>query len=179
MKRCLNMQLSPRLRLRKELMMSYRVVAISDEIAREVRTTLKSPKYGHPAHVEVATGYGPCRSCLQTFVEGEDERILFTYDSFAGVEGTPSPGPVFIHRAECQRFETAGFPQTLRLLPLLLEGYGRGSWRLFQEPIVNGVNGDLDTVIDRILAHSAVEYIQVRNAEAGCFMARIERAPSS
>ena len=155
--------------------MSYLVVAISDEVAHQVRTTLKSPQYGHPAHVEVASGYGPCRSCLQTFVEGQDERILFTYDSFTGVEGVPSPGPVFIHRAECNRFEAAGFPAKLHPLPLLLEGYGRGSWRLSQEPVVNG---DVDAIIDRLFAHPAVEYIQVRNAEAGCFMARIERADS-
>jgi hypothetical protein len=156
--------------------MQYQIVAISNEIARLVRTTLKSPKYGHPAHVEVASGYGPCRSCLQTFVEGQDERILFTYDSFTGVDGLPSPGPVFIHRGECKRFEAAGFPPKLRSLPLMLEGYGRGSWRLLQEPVVNG---DVDTVVDRLLAYPAVEYIQVRNAEAGCFMARIERAPST
>ena len=159
--------------------MRYLVVAIADEIAREVRTTLKSPGYGHPAHVQVASGYGPCRSCLQTFVEGEDERILFTYDSFAGLEGLPSPGPVFIHRAECQRFEAAGFPPKLRPLPLVLEGYGRAGWRLSQEAILNNVNSDVDTVIDRLFAHPAVEYIQVRNAEAGCFISRIERAPAS
>lgn len=156
--------------------MRYQVVAISDEIAQEVRTTLKSPRYGHPAHVEAASGYGPCRSCLQTFVEGEDERILFTYDSFTGLEGPPSPGPVFIHRAECTRFDSVGFPPKLRPLPMLLEGYGRAGWRLSQESIGNG---DVDTAIDRIFSHSAVEYIQVRNAEAGCFMARIERAQSS
>lgn len=159
--------------------MQYQVVAISGEIAQEVRTTLKSPRYGHPAHVEVASGYGPCRSCLQTFVESEDERILFTYDSFAGLEGPPSPGPVFIHRAQCKRFDSVGFPPQMRPLPLLLEGYGRAGWRLLQESIGTDANNDVDTIIDRIFAHPAVEYIQVRNAEAGCFMARIERGPSS
>ena len=156
--------------------MQYQVVAISDEIARQVRTTLKSPQYGHPAHVEVASGYGPCRSCLQTFVEGQEERILFTYDSFTGVEGLPSPGPIFIHLEECKRFEAAGFPEKLRTLPLVLEGYGRGSWRLLQESVDNG---EVDAPIDRLFSHPAVEYIQMRNAEAGCFMARIERTPCS
>ncbi len=59
-------------------MTSYRVIAIPEQIAQHVRATLKSPQYGHPAHVEVAKGYGPCRSCLQTFHTGEEQRILFT-----------------------------------------------------------------------------------------------------
>jgi hypothetical protein len=155
--------------------MQYRVIAISEEVARQVRATLKSPKYGHPAHVEVANGYGPCRSCLQTFAEGRDERILFTHDAFEGVEGLPSPGPIFIHRAQCERFEASGFPPDLRRLPLALEGYGRGSWRLLQEVVADG---EVDAAIDRLFEQPAVEYIQVRNAEAGCFMARIDRLPS-
>ncbi len=156
--------------------MPYQVVAISEDVARQVRTTLKSPQYGHPAHGEVAGGYGPCCYCLQTFVEGQEERILFTYNPFSEVGGLPAPGPVFIHREECKRFEGAGFPPKLRPLPLMLEGYGRGSWRFLQEPVVNG---DIDAVIDRLFAYAAVEYIQVRNAEAGCFVALIERASSS
>ena len=155
--------------------MEYQVVAISEEVARLVRETLKSPRYGHPAHVEVANGYGPCRLCLQTFAEGQDERILFTYNAFEGVKGLPSPGPIFIHRAPCQRFEAAGFPPDLRRLPLVLEGYGRGSWLLLQEVVAND---DVDLAIKKLFAQPAVEYIQLRNAEAGCFMARIERIPS-
>ena len=156
--------------------MPYQVVAISEDVACQVRTTLKSPQYGHPAHVEVAAGYGPCRYCLQTFVEGQEERILFTYNPFSEVGGLPAPGPVFIHREECKRFEGAGFLPKLRPLPLMLEGYGRGSWRFLQEPVVNG---GIDAVIDRLFVYAAVEYIQVRNAEAGCFVALIERASSS
>ena len=59
-------------------MQSYRVVAIGDRIANAVRKTLRSPGYGHPAHPEVATGYGPCRRCLKSFAIGDERRILFT-----------------------------------------------------------------------------------------------------
>src|SRR5947208_9413526 len=78
----------------------YRVTGIPEPLARAVRTSLASPQYGHPAHLEVATGYGPCRLCLDTFREGEEERILFTYQPFTDPEALPAPGPVFIHRAE-------------------------------------------------------------------------------
>lgn len=44
----------------------YRVHGIPLAVATTVRDTLRAPQYGHPAPVEVATGYGPCRLCLQT-----------------------------------------------------------------------------------------------------------------
>ncbi len=107
-------------------MPTFRVVPIPDDVAAEVRRTLKAPGYGHPAHVEVAAGYGPCRACLRTFREGAEERVLFTWDAFAGVDGYPSPGPVFIHRDACEMWSGDGFPPELRPLPLMLEGYGAG-----------------------------------------------------
>jgi hypothetical protein len=151
----------------------YHVVAIPEELADQVRATLKSPQYGHPAHVEVATGYGPCRSCLRTFQEGEEERILFTYNPFAGLDAYPSPGPVFIHREGCPRYEEAGFPEGIRRLPLTLEAYGRGRWLVTRESVAGG---DVDGAVARLFAHPAVEYVHVRNTEAGCYIARIERA---
>jgi hypothetical protein len=38
--------------------MSYRIVPISPGIAAFVRTHLRAPQYGHPATVELASGYG-------------------------------------------------------------------------------------------------------------------------
>ena len=89
-------------------MQSYRVVALGDRTADIVRKTRLSPGYGHPAHAEVATGYGPCRQCLRTFSVGSDRRILFTYDPFFGREKLPLPGPVFIHEEYCERYPENG-----------------------------------------------------------------------
>jgi len=154
-------------------MLPYRVIAIPQEIAQQTRATLKSPQYGHPAHVEVAKGYGPCRSCLQTFRTGEEKRILFTYNPFAGLDPYPSPGPIFIHENDCSAYDARGFPNALRELPLILEGMGRGRWLITREQVVRN---NVDEVIGRLFALPAVEYIHVRNAEAGCFIAHIERA---
>lgn len=38
--------------------MKFRIVPLAEEIAEEVRRTLAAPGYGHPAHRELATGYG-------------------------------------------------------------------------------------------------------------------------
>lgn len=152
--------------------MHYQVIAIPEPLAEKVRNTLKAPGYGHPAHIEVATGYGPCRSCLRTFETGQEERILFTYDPFRGLDSYPSPGPVFIHREACARYEAGGFPPELRELPLTLEGYGPDRWIVAREKVVDG---DVEAGILRLLSQTGVEYIHVRNTEAGCYIARIER----
>jgi hypothetical protein len=154
-------------------MNSYRVIAIPEKVSHKVRTILKAPGYGHPAHVEVATGYGPCRACLRKFREGDEERVLFTYDPFHGLDSYPSPGPVFIHREDCPRFDGEGFPPELRDLPLTLEAYGPERWIVARERVTDG---EVDAAIGRLLAHEGVGYLHVRNTEAGCYIARVERA---
>lgn len=154
-------------------MASFRVTGIPASLSQQVRTTLKSPQYGHPAHVETATGYGPCRSCLATFAEGEEDRILFTYNPFAGQDSYPSPGPVFIHREECPIWEAETFPPTLRGLPMTFEGYGDDRWIVARERVANG---EVESAIEQLFADPAVRYIHVRNTQAGCFIARVERA---
>lgn len=154
-------------------MAAFRVIPISNEVAAGVRATLRAPKYGHPAHVEVAAGYGPCRACLRTFREGEEERVLFTWDAFHGVEAYPSPGPVFIHREPCAAWAGDGFPPEIAALPLMLEGYGAGRRPVAREPVHDGQAGP---AVERLLANPAVAYLHVRNAEAGCYIARVERA---
>lgn len=153
-------------------MVSFRVVGIPDDLARQTRATLKSPQYGHPAQVAVATGYGPCRSCLATFEKGKEERILFTYDPFAGLDPYPSPGPIFIHRDECPTWDAGSFPPELRDLPLTFEGYGAERWIVARE---RPAGEDVEAVIERLFANPEVRYIHVRNTEAGCFIAQVER----
>ncbi len=152
---------------------SYRIVAIPDAVADAVRTTGLSPRYGHPAHAEVAKGYGPCRQCLRDFAVGRERRILFTYDAFADTEPLPLPGPVFIHEESCRRYaEDAGFPPDLRSHALTLEAYGRGRRLRAQEH----VTGEIEPVLERLLARPDVDYIHVRDTGAGCYDCRIERA---
>src|SRR3981189_2098431 len=107
-------------------MLPIRIVAIPTEVAEAVRATLRAPVYGFPAHAELATDAAPCRHCLRTFVVGEDHRILFTYDRFAGVESLPQPGPVYVHADACRRYlEHGGFPEELRGSPRTVGAYPR------------------------------------------------------
>src|SRR5687768_16713009 len=134
----------------------FRTIAMSPEIAREARESGRAPSYGHPTHREPAKGYGPCRLCLETFRVHEEDRLLFTYDPFAGLDEYPSPGPVFIHADGCEPFaEADGFPESLRALPLTLEGYGTGRWLVARERVTGG---NVEGAAERLFAHSAVDY---------------------
>ncbi len=155
-------------------MNEYRVVAIPTSIAEAVRATLQAPRYGHPAHTDVATGHGPCRHCLRSFVIGAERRILFTHDPFEGLEGLPLPGPVFIHAEPCERYpEGAGFPADLRAHPLTLNGYARGRRLRAQEYVENE---RLDATVERLFEDPGVAYVHVRDTRAGCYDLRLDRA---
>jgi len=151
---------------------SFNVVAIPAEIAEKVRSTAISPQYGHPAGTSVATGYGPCRSCLKTFETGKDERILLTYNPFEGRAELPLPGPIFIHKENCVRYSGDVFPPELRGLPILFEAFSAGGEMLQR---VRATDETIELKIEELFALPDAEYIYVRNAEAGCFMALIER----
>jgi len=154
-------------------MQQYRVVAVGSPITDIVRRTLKAPGYGHPAHVEVAAGYGPCRQCLRDFAVGQERRILFTYDPFYEKESLPLPGPVFIHETECEPYpEDGGFPSDLRARPLTLNAYAAGR-RLVAQKYVS--NGDIEPQLELLLEDGEVSYIHVRDTVAGCYDFRIER----
>jgi hypothetical protein len=155
-------------------MTPFRTMAIPTALADKVRRTRVSPGYGHPAHAEVATGYGPCRHCLRTFEIGVDKRVLFTLDPFHGLEPLPLPGPVFIHEEECPRFgEGDGFPADLLPHALSLEAYARGRKLVAVEHLPGT---EAPEAAERLLRRPEVDYVHVRDTKAGCYDFRIERA---
>lgn len=153
---------------------AFRYIALPTSVAEAVRTTRVSPRYGHPAHIELATGYGPCRHCLRTFEIGRDRRILFTYDPFEGIESLPLPGPVFIHAEACERHpESGAFPEDLRAHPHTLNAYGPGRRLIAQSYVTDGV---IEAALDRLFTNRDVAYVHVRDTAAGCYDFRVERA---
>jgi hypothetical protein len=154
-------------------MQAFRYSGIPAALADEARRTQRSPQYGHPAHRERAGGSGPCRLCLRTFAIGEEDRLLFTYQPFSEEGSLPAPGPVFIHPEPCERFSASTLPPDFRTLPLVIEGFRRGGKLAIQTRV--GAE-DAEAVVARVFAERGVEYAHIRNGEAGCFMARIDRA---
>lgn len=153
--------------------MTFIVRGVSQEIADEVRRTRRAPGYGHPAHHEIAGGTGPCRCCLRTFVPGVDERLLFTYRPDGDDTTLMAPGPVFIHATRCEAYAGAGFPEGLRSLPLAFEARAGGS----RVPGLSRADGSAaEREIASLLSRGDTGWLHLRHAEAGCFIARVDRA---
>ena len=150
----------------------FRYSGISEAVASEARQTLRSPQYGHPAHREVARGYGPCRLCLHTFSIDQEDRLLFTYQPFLEAGSLPAPGPVFVHAEPCERYDALAFPPDFRELPLVVEGF-RANGTLVVQHRVEAESPE--QVVARTFASADVAFAHLRNGEAGCYMARIER----
>ena len=154
-------------------MNSFQVVAIPTEIAESVRKTGKAPKYGFPAHKEIAAGRAPCRHCLRLIRVHEEELYLFTYDAFSELGVPPLPGPVYIHADVCERSDGAdSIPEEYRGRLLTLLAYGSDR-KLIEERRLTGGNEDEEA--KRLFAHPDVQYVQVRSTEAGCYLFRLER----
>jgi hypothetical protein len=154
-------------------MCTCKVVAIPTKIAEQVRATMRSPGYGHPAHREVAKGYGPCRHCLRDFKTGEEERILFTYDPFHELGVQALPGPVFVHAEACERYpENGGFPADLLARVLTLDVYGHRRQLMAEEHVTKE---ELAARVENFWNTDGVEYIHVRDRSAGCYDLRLER----
>jgi hypothetical protein len=153
--------------------MNFTVIPIQPDVTSHVREHCRDPVWGHQTTTQLATGFGPCRSCLRTFREGEEERTLFTHDSYAGISDHTQPGPVFVHAEACEPYASDGFPPELRDLSLTFEAIAPGPRVLAVERIAGG---DVEAVIERLLATPGVEHVNVRNTEAGCFVARVDPA---
>ena len=154
-------------------MSEFRMIAISSELAEQVRETKLSPGYGHPVTAKVATGHGPCRHCLRPFAVGQDVRMLFTLNPFDGVAPIPQPGPVFIHEAQCERYdERAGYPAELLPFDAVLDGYDEEQLVRRREAVTDGSQ---EAVIREMMSDPLVRYVMVRDGKAGCFDLRVER----
>ncbi|HEU5135519.1 MAG TPA: DUF1203 domain-containing protein [Steroidobacteraceae bacterium] len=153
--------------------MQYIIRGIPQDVADEVRRTRLSPGYGHPAHLEIAGGTGPCRCCLRPFVPGKDRRLLFTYRPHADSASLMAPGPVFIHAEHCDAFSGEGFPEGLRTLPLAFEARASGS-RVIELSVRHDVPAEAQMNV--LFQELSAQWLHLRHAEAGCYIARVDRA---
>src|SRR5262245_42971998 len=152
--------------------MRFTIRGIPQEIADEVRHTRRSPGYGHPAHEEIAAGTGPCRCCLQPFVAGRDRRLLFTWRPQGDSTSLMAPGPIFIHAEHCAAYHGSVFPEALRELPLAFEARGTYSRvaALSSDPALPA-----EAHISSLFESDRHQWLHLRHAQAGCFIARIDR----
>lgn len=156
----------------------FKIVPLSKEYAGKIRMTRKD-QFGHDVIEMLATGKGPCRVSLKPFTIGEDYRLLLSHTPFNVDNAFNQPGPIFIHKEEVEEYsDVFRFPPEIKAdkenFPLSLIGYSKEQKMVFTKLVGEE---DVDLLIPRIFeSHENIEYLHARNAEACCFICKIERA---
>ena len=158
--------------------MNFKVVPLSKEYVAGSRQTGRDD-FGNEIVDQVAAGFGPCRLSLKPFRPGVDNRILFSHSPFGIANAFKQPGPVFVNSGDVEEYTDVNrFPPEIKAdrvnFPLTLIGYSEDQRMVFAEMVGDR---DVDEVIERVFDERAdVGYLHARNAEAGCFICKIERA---
>ena len=155
----------------------FKIVPLPRELAIAIRTSGKDSA-GNTVIEEIATGKGPCRVSLQPFTKGKDVRLLFSHNPFSKDNAFTQPGPIFISKEDVAPYgDVYKFPAAIKndpeSFPLTLIGYNLDQQMVFTQLV--GTN-DPDLLVEKIFnEREDVTYLHARNAEAGCFICKIER----
>ena len=159
-------------------MKKFRIIPLSQEYVKKIRETRKDD-FQHEVVEQVATGYGPCRISLKPFKVGISKRLLLSHSPFNIDNAFNQPGPIFISGDEVEAYKDIyRFPPEIKAdkinFPLSLIGYSTNQEMVFTKLV--GDN-DIDELIPAIFEeHPEVDFLHARNAEACCYLCKIERA---
>lgn len=158
-------------------MKNFKIVPLSEDYAERIRRNQKDD-FGHDVVEQVATGKGPCRVSLQPFELAKDVRLLLSHSPFSIDNAFDQPGPIFIHKKEVEAYKDVyRFPPAIKAdkenFPLSLVGYSSEQQMVFTKLVGDA---DVDLLIEQIFdERPEVAYLHARNAEACCFICKIER----
>jgi len=158
--------------------MKFKVVPVSKDHIKRLRRRGRDD-FGNEIVEQIAGGYGPCRVSLKPFRPGIDSRILLGHSPFEIANAFNQPGPIFVNSADVAEYaDVHRFPAEIKKdkenFPLTLIGYNSAQQMVFSELVGDQ---DVDEMIERVFdEESEIEFLHARNAEAGCFICKIERA---
>ncbi|MDY8137798.1 DUF1203 domain-containing protein [Aquimarina sp. 2201CG5-10] len=156
----------------------FKIVPLTKAFATDIRSR-KLDDFNNKIVEQIATSYGPCRVSLKPFIPGKDKRLLLSHSPFEKNNAFNQPGPIFIHKEEVTPYQDIyKFPEEIKAdkknFPLSLIGYNKNQKMIFTQLVGNN---DVDVLIPHIFEkHSEIAYLHARNAEACCFICKIERA---
>ena len=157
--------------------MKFKVVPVSKDHIERLRT-MGRDAFGNEIVEQIAGGYGPCRVSLKPFRPGIDSRILLGHSPFEIANAFNQPGPIFVNSADVNEYTNVHrFPPEIKAdnenFPLTLIGYNSAQQMVFSELVGDQ---DVDEMIARVFDEEPeIEFLHARNAEAGCFICKIER----
>jgi hypothetical protein len=158
-------------------MKQFKIVPLSEEYADKIREA-NMDDFGHELTEKIATGKGPCRVSLKPFAVGKDKRLLLSHSPFTIDNAFNQPGPIFINKEPVKAYaDVHRFPPEIKAdkksFPLSLIGYDKQQQMVFTKLVADD---DVDLLIPEIFEkHGEIEFMHARNAQACCFICKIER----
>jgi hypothetical protein len=162
----------------KTIMNKFKIVPLSKAFAQKIKTEMVD-NFENPVIEQLATGLGPCRVSLKPFEKGVDKRLLFKHSPFEIENAYNQSGPIFINSKDVDEYsDVHRFPPEIKAnkqsFPLSLIGYNQDQMMVLSKLVGNN---DVDELIIEIFnQHPEVEYLHARNAQACCYICKIERA---
>ena len=158
-------------------MKNFKIVPLSKGYTDSIRQS-GFDGFGNEILEQVANGYGPCRLSLKAFEPGKDLRLLFSHSPFEKENAFNQRGPVFISKEDVEPYaDIYNFPPEIKAdkknFPLTLIGYDRDQNMVFSKLVGERYVDEL--IIEIFENRSNVNYLHARNAEAGCYICKIER----
>lgn len=117
----------------------------------------------------------PCRHCLQNINEGE-ELYVFAYRPFPELQPYAETGPVFLHKAPCQRYRAEEVlpPVLASSRDFIVRGYGDNDRIVYDTGAVTPT-GDILSYAAELLNRDGIAYVHVRSARNNCYQCRIDK----
>lgn len=159
-------------------MNKFKIVPLSKAFAQKIKTN-GIDDFANPVVEQLATGLGPCRVSLKPFEKGVDKRLLFKHSPFETENAYNQPGPVFINSKDVDEYsDVHRFPPEIKAnkqsFPLSLIGYNKDQMMVLTKLV--GDNDVDELIVELFDQHPQIEYLHVRNAQACCYICKIERA---
>ena len=156
-------------------MPAFRCIAMPSEAARRFRETGRDDR-GGALHHRVVDGPGfPCRHCLRLGEPGET-MLLGSWDLPRPLGAYWTPSPVFIHAADCPRFEAEDtIPPTVLANGIVsVRSYDAAELCLYDlGQVCEGK--DVAGPLMRALGDPRTAFVNIHTARPGCWLAAAER----
>lgn len=159
-------------------MNKFKIVPLSKAFAQKIKTEMVDD-FENSVVEQLATGLGPCRVSLKPFVKGVDKRLLFKHSPFEIENAYNQPGPIFINSKDVDEYsDVHHFPPEIKAnkqsFPLSLIGYNQHQMMVLSKLV--GDNDVDELIVEIFNQHPEIEYLHARNAQACCYICKVERA---
>lgn len=114
----------------------------------------------------------PCRVTLEDAEPGE-RLLLLNFEHQPANSPYRATGPIFVREDATSAFDGTTVPEQLRCRLLSLRAYDAVGM-MVDADVTEGAA--IETLLERLFANPATEYVHVHFARRGCFAARVERA---